>query len=72
VTLDARRAGRLAALALGLGLLLRLAYAWRGAHALPTTNDWYENIALSLVRGGGYGYGFTPGLPTSGRSPKTE
>lgn len=69
MTLDARRAPRLAALALGLGLLLRLAYCWRGAHALPTTNDFYENIALTLLHGGGYGYGFAPGVPTSGREP---
>ncbi|MDE2510154.1 MAG: glycosyltransferase family 39 protein, partial [Elusimicrobia bacterium] len=67
MNLDSRRAGRLAALILGAGLLLRFAYAWRGAHALPTSNDQYETIALSVVEHGEYAV--IPGVPTSGREP---
>ena len=67
MSLDARRAGRLAALALALGLAARFAYAWRGAHALPTNNDDYETVAISLVERGEMAV--EPGRPTSMREP---
>jgi 4-amino-4-deoxy-L-arabinose transferase-like glycosyltransferase len=64
---EAKRAGRPAALILGFGLLLRLGYAWRGAHSLPTANDQYETIAISVVERGEFA--IEPGKPTSGREP---
>ena len=62
-------AGLFAALVLALGLGLRFAYAWHGhrAHYLPTSNDGYETIALSLVSRGEFA--LMPGLPTSRREP---
>jgi len=63
----AARAGALAALA--VGLLLRLGYA-RHAYLsgyLPTSNDGYETIALSLLDRGEYAV--EPGTPTAMREP---
>ncbi|MFI5346136.1 MAG: glycosyltransferase family 39 protein [Elusimicrobiota bacterium] len=65
--LERKKAGRLAALVLSAGLLVRLGYAWRGAHALPTSNDQYETIAISVVERGEFA--IEPGKPTSGREP---
>lgn len=65
--MDARRAARLAAAALGLGLVLRVGYALRGAHSLPTGNDDYEPIALSVVHR--HEFAVAPGKPTSEREP---
>jgi 4-amino-4-deoxy-L-arabinose transferase-like glycosyltransferase len=65
--LERKRAGRLAALILSAGLLLRFAYAWRGAHSLPTSNDQYETIGISVVERGQFAV--EPGKPTSGREP---
>ena len=54
---------------LTFGLLLRLAYAWHGYHAhnLPSNNDAFETVAISLIERGEYA--MTPGLPTSMREP---
>jgi 4-amino-4-deoxy-L-arabinose transferase-like glycosyltransferase len=62
-----KRAGRIAAFILGAGLLVRFAYAWRGAHSLPTSNDQYETIAISVVERGEFA--IDPGVSTSGREP---
>jgi 4-amino-4-deoxy-L-arabinose transferase-like glycosyltransferase len=69
VSLDPRRARRLAAAALGLGLALRFAYARHGFAAgyLPTSSDGYETIAQSLLHRGEYA--LEPGKPTSLREP---
>ncbi|MDE2489836.1 MAG: hypothetical protein KGM24_03260 [Elusimicrobia bacterium] len=67
--LDERRARRLAGWALALGLLVRFAFSWHAfrSHAIATSNDQYETIALSLVHG--QGYSLAPGVPTSKREP---
>ena len=62
-----KRAGRLAAAIVAAGLLVRLGYAWRGAHSLPTSNDQYETIAINLVERGEFS--IDPGHSTSGREP---
>lgn len=69
MSLEPRRARRLAAAALALGLVLRFAYAWHGHHAgyLPTSSDGYETIAQSLLHRGEYA--LEPGRPTSLREP---
>lgn len=69
MSLDPRRAVRLALLVLGAGLLVRFAYAWHGYRAryIPTGNDDYETVALSLVQR--HEYAIEPGRPTSLREP---
>lgn len=54
---------------LGLGLALRLGYAWYGLTRvpIPTTNDAYETLALSVLGRGEYA--LEPGRPTSLREP---
>ncbi|HAZ07718.1 MAG TPA: hypothetical protein DCZ01_04160 [Elusimicrobia bacterium] len=60
---------RLVAVALALGLLVRLGYSWHGHRAgyLPTNSDGYESIALSLLDRGEYA--MEAGRPTSLREP---
>lgn len=69
MTPDARRARTLAGALLAAGLLARFAYSWHGhrAHEIPTVNDQYETIALSVVQRGEYA--IEPGRPTSMREP---